>query len=552
MADKKDKGSMSNPSSPVSMGEDLMNATIAIMKTSISNPQKLMKEPMSFMTDMTNIMMGKGVSGDKKDNRFKDETWELNPVYKQIMQTYLALSERTESYIADLGLDEKNTDRAQFISGNLLSTMAPTNALWGNPEALKKAYETGGVSLLKGGQNYIDDLLNNSGMPSMVDKKAFTVGENLASTAGKVVYRTNMLELIQYAPTTKQVHSIPMLMVPPQINKFYVYDIAPGRSFIEYIVSQGFQVYVVSWKNPGPDNRDWSFKDYVKALEDATEVVSEIAGSEKINITGACSGGITAASLLGYLAAKEIDRVNSFSLLVSVLDSGAVDDTSLGLFIHREILEMAKMNSSNAGVLKGEELAKIFAWLRPNDLIWPYWVNNYLLGEEPPEFDLLFWNSDTTNLPAALHEDFLTMLKENPLVSADAFRIDGHPIDLKKATCDAYVVAGTTDHITPWEACYRTVNLLGGDTKFILSSSGHVQAIINPTTNKKAKFFTCDEDCQTSEEFMQKAELNQGSWWADWSQWLAERSGKKKAAPKDCGNAEFTPLNDAPGLYACE
>lgn len=551
MADKKDKTTAPKSSSPVFMAEDMLNATIAIMKTSIRDPKKLVREPISLMNDISNIMLGQTVSEEKKDNRFKDETWELNPVYKKIMQTYLALSERTESYITDLGFDEKNEDRAKFLSGNLMSTVAPTNSLLANPEALKKAYETGGVSLLKGGKNYIDDLLNNSGMPSMVDKSAFTVGENLASTPGKVVYRTNMLELIQYAPSTEEIHAIPMLMVPPQINKFYVYDISPGRSFIEFIVSQGFQVFAVSWKNPGPDNRDWSFTDYVKALEDVSDVITDISGSKKINITGACSGGITAASLLGYFAAKQVDKINSFSLLVSVLDSGSVDDTSLGLFIHREILELAKLNSANAGVLKGDELAKIFAWLRPNDLIWPYWVNNYLMGEEPPEFDLLFWNSDTTNLPAALHENFLTMLNDNPLVNG-GYSIDGHEIDLQKAKCDAYVVAGSTDHITPWEACYKTVNLLGGKTDFILSSSGHVQAIINPVTNKRAKFFTSDEDCQSSEEFMEKAVRNDGSWWMHWSAWLAERSGKKQAASKDYGSAEYAPLDDAPGVYACE
>ncbi|MGH1463014.1 MAG: PHA/PHB synthase family protein [Neptuniibacter sp.] len=547
----KDKRTASNK--PSLMGQEVLNGTISILQTSLKSPKKLIQEPFSLLGDLSSVLLGKSVNeASSLDRRFKDDTWEKNPVYKRVMETYLALSNRSEAYLNDLDLDEQNDRRSKFLLTNILSTISPTNTLIANPQALKKAYETGGASLLKGGKNFVDDLFHNGGMPSLVDKSAFEVGENLAVTEGKVIYRTNMLELIQYTPTTKQVHSTPLLMVPPQINKFYVYDIAPGRSFIEYIVSQGFQVFAVSWKNPGPDERDWNFNKYVLALEDVCEVINEVSGSDEINCLGACSGGITTASLLGYLAAKEIRTISSFTLLVGVLDSGSVGDTSLGLFIQREILEVAKLASSRSGILKGEDLAKIFAWLRPNDLIWPYWINNYLLGESPPEFDLLFWNSDTTNLPAGLHKDFLTMLEDNPLVKSGEFEIGGKPIDLKKVTCDSYVVAGSTDHITPWESCYKTVNLLGGKTDFILSSSGHVQAIINPTNNPKAEFFTTTDACKDSEEFLEKAERMEGSWWSHWSSWLSKRSGKKKAAPKKSGNDEYPVLGNAPGNYARE
>ena len=537
--------------SPTYAAEDWMKGMTALMQASLKDPKTFAMGPWSMMMEMNNILMGKpSDKSEKTDKRFDDQAWALNPVYKRIMQTYLELAERTDAYISDVGLDDKNEKRIKFIADNLVASMSPTNSLLGNPKALKKAYETGGASLLEGGKNYLDDMMNNAGMPSMVNKSAFKLGENVAVTPGKVVYRSDMLELIQYTPATEQVHQIPLLMVPPQINKFYVYDIAQNRSFIEYIVSKGFQVFAVSWKNPTAKERDWGFSDYVIELEKVSEVVADITESEKINAIGACSGGITTATLLAYLAAKKVDRVNSFSLLVSVLDSGATGDTSLGLFIHKEVLKMAKMSSSGSGVLKGEDLAKIFAWLRPNDLIWPYWVNNYLMGEKPPEFDLLFWNSDTTNLPSQLHSDFINMLESNPLVEAGAISIDNHPIDLKNVDCDTYVVAGSTDHITPWEACYRTVNMLGGNTEFILSSSGHVQAIINPPTNRKAEFYRTDEVCKDSDEFLQKAERNAGTWWEHWSAWLAERSGDKKAAPQTPGTETYPVLEDAPGSYA--
>ncbi len=553
------KPELAPPSDPAASRSQNPNALLAIqaltaasdaVQQAICRPDQLISQPLALAKTWAEILTGRSdLEPDRGDRRFKDEAWRVNPLYHAMMQGHLALQSSLDSYIADLGLNDKNREQMRLIASNLMDALAPTNSLLGNPQALKKAYDTGGQSLLKGVGQYIDDLMKNGGMPGLVDKSAFKVGENLATTPGKVVYRTEMMELIQYQPSTDRVYARPLLMVPPQINKFYVYDIAPGRSLIEYAVAQGFQVFAVSWRNSTADQRDWGFDTYVKALEQATEVVCEVADSDNLNMLGACSGGITAATLTAYLAARDTPRINSFSLMVSVLDAGATGDTALGLFAQRDVLELAKVASSSAGVLDGRELAKIFAWLRPNDLVWSCWVNNYLLGNPLPAFDLLYWNSDTTNLPARLHADFLGLIDDNPLLESDKLRIDGTPIDLKKVRCDAYVIGGTTDHITPWQACYRTVEMLGGETRFVLSSSGHVQAIINPPGNPRASFLTTDTPCPDADTFLNNAQEHEGSWWDHWQAWLGERSGEQIDPPRQLGTADLPPLDDAPGTY---
>jgi polyhydroxyalkanoate synthase subunit PhaC len=386
-----------------------------------------------------------------------------------------------------------------------------------------------------------------------VDVSKFKVGGNLAMTPGDVVFRSEQLELIQYRPQTATVHGTPLFIVPPQINKYYVWDLAPGRSLIEFLVQQGFPVFVVSWFNPTAAQAAWGLETYVLALEEAMRATRSITRSPQLHVLGACSGGITSAALLGYLAAKQrkagSDWVRSLTLLVSILDIDGIADSSMGLFAHLETLDLARTLAGARGVLEGKDLAKVFAWLRPNELIFNYWVNNYLLGQKPAAFDVLYWNADTTRLPARLHADFLELLESNAFTQPGGVTIAGRPLNLGDIRCDSYIVAGRTDHITPWDGCYRTRSLLGGQSEFVLSSSGHVQSIVNPLSNKKASFATNSGAHDSPAGFEQGATAHEGTWWPHLAQWLAARSDADKRAPRQAGSKTYPPLGAAPGSY---
>lgn len=483
------------------------------------------------------------------DRRFEDPAWRDNPVYRRLMQGYLSLSADTQRWVQDLGLPPRDEARAKMILGMVSDTLAPTNTLLGNPAALKRTLETGGANLASGVRSLIADWRRNGGLPASVDASKFKVGENLAVTPGAVVYREPALELIQYRPQTDTVHGTPVFIVPPQINKFYVWDLAPERSLVEYLLRAGHQVFVVSWFNPDDAQADWGLETYVLALERAMRVTREIAAADQLHVLGACSGGITSAALLAYLAAKGADWARSLTLLVAILDIDGIADSSMGLFANLETLDLARKLSGARGVLEGKDLAKVFAWLRPNELIWNYWVNNYLLGRQPPAFDILYWNSDTTRLPARLHADFIVLLESNAFTVPGGVSIGGLPLDLREVTCDSYILGGTTDHITPWEGCYRTRRLLGGRSDFVLSSSGHVQSIVNPPGGRKSSFSTHSGAHDSPESFRQGATLHEGTWWPHLANWLAARSDADKPAPRRPGSRRYRPLAEAPGTY---
>ena len=333
------------------------------------------------------------------------------------------------------------------------------------------------------------DVRHNGGMPATVDTRPFTVGGNIAATPGQVVHRSEVFELIQYTPAGKKTFKRPLVAIPPQINKFYISDIAPGRSLIEHMVGAGIPYYAVSWRNPTAAQRDWNLDTYVAACKEAIEVACEISGSADANVVGMCAGAITMACLLGHLAATGEALVNSATFLVAGLDTA--QESQIGMLASKPAVEAARVHSQRAGYLDGDDLAKVFAWLRPNDLVWNYWVNNYLLGQNPPAFDILYWNADTTRLPAGLHSDFLDLATSNGLAEG-TLTVLGTPVDLGRVELDAYVVAGSTDHIVPWQAAYQTTQLLGGESEFVLSSSGHIQAIVNPPGNPKASYRTRD------------------------------------------------------------
>ena len=533
--------------------EDLLGAVAVMLRETAGRPVKTLKHLSAFGGDVAKIVTNRSdLQPSPRDKRFADPSWRTNPLYRGAMQYYLAAQKGMANWIEDIELDELEKARATFVTRMIMDSISPTNALIGNPSAIKKAFETGGGSLIKGLQHAYDDMTKNDGIVSQVDKRPFKVGVNLATSPGDVVHRTDMMELIQYAPATETVHATPLLIIPPQINKAYVNDLSPDKSMVRYLVAQGFQVFLASWRNPTRENRAWGLADYVDALIEATDVIAKITKCDKVNVSGACSGGITTATLLSKLAEAGDDRINAVSLMVCVLDPDA-GDSEAGALVSPHGIEMARRRSAKKGVLEGASLSRTFAWLRPNDLVWNYVINNYLHGEDPAPFDILFWNNDATNLTAALHSDYLQVYEDQPFRNPGKVELAGHKVDLTKVTQDVFVVAGVTDHITPWKACYRLTQLIGSpNVDFVLSQSGHIQALLNPPGNPKSKYFHSKSRPQADIDAWMtgSAEEVAGSWWPFWTEWLAARSGPMKAAPPKTGSKKHPPIGNAPGDYA--
>ncbi|OLU20574.1 MULTISPECIES: class II poly(R)-hydroxyalkanoic acid synthase [unclassified Pseudomonas] len=531
-------------------GRDLLTSARLVMTQAIRQPLHSARHVAHFGLEMKNVLLGQStLQPEDNDRRFNDPAWSQNPLYRRYLQTYLAWRKELHDWVEHSSLSEQDVSRGHFIINLMTEAMAPSNSL-ANPAALKRIFDTGGKSLLDGLSHMAKDLLNNGGMPSQVDMKAFEVGRNVATTEGAVVFRNEVLELIQYTPVTEQVFKRPLLVVPPQINKYYVFDLSPEKSLARFLLRSQVQTFIVSWRNPTKAQREWGLSTYIEALKEAVEVVCAITGSSDVNVLGACSGGATTASLLGHYAAIGEQKVHAQTLLVSVLDTQL--DSQYALFADEQTLEAAKRRSYQAGVLEGSDMAKVFAWMRPNDLIWNYWVNNYLLGNEPPVFDILYWNNDTTRLPAALHGEFIEMFQTNPLTRAGALEVCGTPIDLSQVTCDYYVVAGSNDHITPWTSCYKSARLFGGQCEFVLSSSGHIQSILNPPGNPKARYMTNPEMPADPKAWQEDATKHADSWWLHWQKWLTARSGESKKAPAKLGNKRYPAAEAAPGTYVHE
>jgi len=499
--------------------------------------------------ELARIAAGRSqVQPSRRDRRFADPGWAGNPLLRRTMQAYLAAVQMAEGVVAEAGLDEKDAERVGFVLTNLLDALAPSNNPLLNPAAVKAAVDTGGKSTLAGLRNFAADMAVAPRVPSMVEPDAFEVGVDLAVTPGSVVLRTPVFELIQYRPVTPAVWQVPLVIVPPVINKFYVMDMAPDRSMVEYLVSQGLQVFMISWRNPDARHAHWDLDTYGQAVLDAMDAAERITGSKQTVLAGACSGGIIAAMVAAHLAhAGQQDRIAAFTLMVTVLDQAHAGLASA--VIDERTARVAEAASRARGYLDGRSLAEVFAWLRPNDLIWNYWVNNYLLGKKPPPFDILFWNADTTRMTAGLHRGFLQLGAANALVTPGAATMLGSPVDLAAVDRDSYIVAGITDHICPWQSCYRSTQLLGGRSRFLLSTSGHVAAMVNPPGNEKARYQMAKESPEDPEEFLRRAETCHGSWWPDYAGWLAERCGEEKAAPAELGGGGLAPVGDAPGTY---
>jgi polyhydroxyalkanoate synthase subunit PhaC len=484
----------------------------------------------------------------RRDRRFVDPAWADNPLLRRVLQAYLAAAQAVGRLAADAGLGRRDEQRVQVLIDNLIEALSPSNVPLVNPASAKAAVDTGGLNFLRGGLNLLRDVASAPRIPQMVDGSSFQVGRNIAATPGAVVLRTELLELIQYRPQTERVAQTPLLIVPPTINKYYALDLAPGRSLVEHLVQNGLQVFVISWRNPDARHAGWDLDTYVRAVLDAIDAAERICGADRTLPFGFCSGGIIATLTAAYLAnIGQQDRLAGLGVGVTVLDFA--DAGIPGALVDRPLAAAAKTVSRRRGYLDGRALAEVFAWLRPGDLIWNYWVNNYLLGRRPPAFDVLFWNADTTRMSAALHADFVDLAMDNSLAPPDAMAVRGVPVDLSRIGVDAYVVAGIADHLTPWPACYRTTQLLGGESRFILSTSGHIAALVNPPDNPKASYQVNDENPADPQAWLKGAETRQGSWWPDAVAWFSERCGPDQPAPVDLGGAGLRPIVDAPGTY---
>ncbi|WP_447744863.1 class II poly(R)-hydroxyalkanoic acid synthase [Pseudomonas nicosulfuronedens] len=529
-------------------GKDMLSTLRLLALQGVRQPVHSAKHLAAFGKQMGKVLIGdSALQPNPQDARFQDPSWRLNPFYRRTVQAYLAWQKQLLAWVDESDLNHDDRSRARFLLSILSDAASPSNTLL-NPLAVKELFNTGGQSLLKGVQHLLDDLMYNGGMPSQVNRSAFEIGQNLATTPGAVVFRNEVLELIQYKPMGEHLHAKPLMIVPPQINKFYIFDLSPEKSFVQYALKNNLQLFMVSWRNPDARHREWGLSTYVKALDEAIEACRSISGSRSVNLMGACSGGLTIAALQGHLQARrQLRKIASATYLVSLLDSQV--ETPAALFADEQTLESSKRRSYQHGVLDGRDMAKIFAWMRPNDLIWNYWVNNYLLGKQPPAFDILYWNNDNTRLPAALHGDFLDFFKHNPLARPGAMEVNGTAIDLKKVAVDNFHVAGITDHITPWDAVYRSAQLLGGESRFVLSNSGHIQSILNPPGNPKACYFENGKISSDPRAWYYDTQRQEGSWWPLWLEWIQQRSGERRAVSFELGNAEYPPKEAAPGTY---
>ena len=513
-----------------------------------THPRRSVGRGLGLAAELARIVLGRSETApSEKDKRFKDPAWEGNFAFRRLCQAYLAAGKTVDDLISDADLDWRSERRVRFAAENVLDALAPTNFALTNPTVLKATIDTGGANFWRGVKNLRRDMRHAPRVPSMVDESKFQLGENIGVSPGAVVLRTPVCELIQYQPSTEKVRERPLLIVPPQINKFYVVDMAPGRSMVEHWVGRGQQVFVLSWRNPDERHADWNFDTYVESVLEGLDAVEAITGTDATHVLGLCAGGATASIAVAHLAARgEMGRIAGLALGVTVIDNEHAGTT--GAFVDRTTAAIALAESARKGYMSGKALAGVFAWLRPNDLIWGYVVNNYLLGKDPPAFDVLFWNADTTRMPAGLHRDFMRLGLDNPLVRPGELSVLGTPIDLGKITADTYMVAGIGDHISPWQDAYRTVHLMGSKPRFVLSNAGHIAAMVNPPS-EKASFYANRRNRASAEAWLGEASQQRGTWWDDFSDWLGERSGDERPAPRKLGGPAYEPVADAPGTY---
>ncbi len=547
---------------PIDPGE-MLNVFQQIWQDALRNPMRPWQLYSEFVQESTQVMASSvlkfwGLDKESKpviepeadDKRFSTPDWQQNPLFNALKQYYLLSAATWLKAVEDIeGLDEKQRQRLIFIMRQFIDAMSPTNFALTNPQVIHETIMTGGQNLVKGMQNFLRDI--QEGEIQITNTKAFQVGKDLAITPGQVVYRNQLIELIQYAPTTPQVYAIPVLHIPPWVNKYYILDLRPQNSMVKFLTDQGFTVFLISWKNPDPSMADVGFDDYMTLGPlAALDVVKEITGSPKVNAAGYCIGGQLLATTLSYMAAKGDETVNSATFVVTLADFEAEINDMLALF-DEQGMRLAERQMHTRGVLGSREMSTMFRMLRANDLIWSSFVNNYLLGKDSPAFDVLYWNNDGTRMTEKAHTFYLRNLcVGNGLVKHGKVSIKDVPIDLRTVHQDVYAVATIRDHLVPWKAAWRMTQLVGGSARFVLGGSGHVAGILQPP-NKGKGYWTNDKPAKSADAWLEKAQHHEGGWWSDWLTWLKPRSGEL-VVPPSMGSSAHPPIIPAPGTYVLE
>ena len=538
-------------------------AFLELTQKMMQDPAKMVEAQVSLWNDYMNLwrnttlrMLGQEVEPiiepEKGDRRFRDDTWQENEVFEFIKQSYLLTSRWMNATVSDVeGLDPQTAHKVDFYTRQFADAIAPTNFVMTNPEVLKATAESRGENLVKGLENMLEDMERGKGrlLISMTDEEAFEVGVNVAVAPGKVIYQNDLIQLIQYSPTTEQHHATPLLIIPPWINKFYILDLREKNSLVKWLTDQGYSTFVVSWVNPDESLADKRFDDYM--LEGAIAAIEAVKGAcnvKKVNVTGYCIGGTLLAATLAYLKAEGDDSVNTATFLTALTDFEEVGD--IRVFIDEEqVAELEQRMDESGGFLEGADMAKTFNMLRSNDLIWSFVVNNYLLGKDPFPFDLLYWNADTTRMPKAMHSFYLrNMYLENNLVKPGGITLDGVPIDLRTIELPTYMISCKEDHIAPWASTYEATKIFQGKVRFVLSASGHIAGVVNPPAANKYCYWTNEKNPKSAEKWLESADEHAGSWWVDWDAWLKSQSGKIVEA-RVPGEGSLKVIEDAPGSY---
>ncbi len=540
----------------------IAQAFMDMMAKMLANPYKLAQAQMNLVWDYFSLwqhsmMRFTGMdtmpiaSPAKDDKRFKDEQWEEHFLFDFIKQSYLITARHIHDTVRNVeGMDENTEKKVNFFTRQFIDALSPSNFALTNPEVFRETVKSHGQNLVKGFNNLLRDIEEGDGnlRIKMTDTTAFELGKNVGTTPGKVVFQNDLIQLLQFNPTTKEHYKRPLLIFPPWINKYYILDLREKNSFIKWATDQGHSVFVISWVNPDERLAQKSFEDYlIEAALVAVDKVCEQTGEKEINTAGYCLGGTLLGSTLAYMAARKDKRIASATFFTSMLDFSIPGE--LGVFIDEQQVASLEKKMAERGFLEGTEMAGTFNMLRANDLIWSFVVNNYLLGKDPFPFDLLYWNSDSTRMPAAMHSFYLRkMYIENKLIEPGGITLDGTPVDLTKIATPTYVVSTREDHIAPWKSTYAAVNTYKGPVRFMLSASGHIAGIVNPPKANKYSYWTNDKTPSNPEEWLTGAEQHAGSWWVDWAKWVAGHAGEKVPARKP-GSGKLKAIEDAPGSY---
>lgn len=547
------------------MGDPLNigNAFLEMTKRLMVDPTKMWKAQMDWWQDYMNLvnyttkrwLVGQPaapvIEASAGDRRFKDDAWQQNAIFDFIKQSYLLTARTIQNTIQEVeGMDEQTSRKIDFYTRQFVDAMSPTNFVLTNPEVLRTTVESNGENLVNGLKNMLDDLKRGKGnlRIRMTDEKAFKVGENIAVTPGKVVYQNDLMQLIQYSPTTEKAFKTPLLIIPPWINKYYILDLREKNSYVKWLVNQGHTVFMISWVNPGKEHAEKGFDAYLnEGPIAAMDAIAEQTGEKEFNVIGYCLGGTLLACLLAYFKAKKDERIKSATYLATMIDFTEAGE--LSVFIDEEQLSALEKKMSERGFLEGSEMATTFNMLRANDLIWSFVINNYLLGKEPFPFDLLYWNSDSTRMPAAMHSFYLrNMYQKNLLVQPGAITLNGTKLDLSKIDTPSYLISTKEDHIAPWKSTYASTQIYRGKMEFILSGSGHIAGIVNHPDAQKYQYWTNGQLVKNPEDWFKGAKEHAGSWWPHWQNWIEEYTGGKVDA-RDPAKGGLKPIEDAPGKY---